>query len=77
MVNIVSFNFVEDITFFFLISPLVKSLDKLSNKNDIMACINKNKPIIVPFEKSNKPITSLYKNTGRVMNFPPTARGTP
>ena len=33
--------------------------------------------IIVPLEKSNRPITSLYKNTGKVINFPPTASGTP
>ena len=32
---------------------------------------------LVPFEKSNSPITSLYKNTGNVINFPPTASGTP
>ena len=51
--------------------------EKLSNKNDIIAGINKNKPIIVPFEKSSNPITSLYKNTGNVINFPPIDNGTP
>ena len=47
------------------------------NKNEIIAGTSKNNPIIVPFEKSNNPITSLYKNTGKVINFPPTASGTP
>ena len=45
--------------------------------NETKAGISKNSPIIVPFEKSSNPITSLYKNTGNVINLPPTAKGTP
>ena len=43
----------------------------------MIAGTNKNNPIIVPFEKSSNPITSLYRNTGNVKNYPPTASGTP